>query len=264
MVLTPRLQAPAALAPRTPSPPERARIVCGSREGEMRPSKMSREALFALEYVDMTGQCGRSGSSAPPRAMQSLSLRQLRYHTRNVLQCVLIDIHEHAANWRTPRDRYLLEQLADRIQRSVAIADTLFGVTSEPSPFPERLRTLCHGMLTLFADPTQHLRLDISVEGTCPPELEMPALGATHELIGNAVKDGMRMRLQGRVTVSLTCSIDKVMLVVADDGWELTHLDNTGEGLGLTRDLVDQFCGTLSVERRKDNTVATIMLRTMK
>jgi two-component sensor histidine kinase len=196
--------------------------------------------------------------------MPSLSLRQLRYHTRNVLQCVLIEIHEHAANWRTPKDRYLLEQLADRIQRSVAIADTLFGVTSEPGPFAERLDTLCHGMLALFADPAQHLRFDISIEGTCPPDLEMPALRATHELVGNAVKHGMRMRLQGHVAVSVTGSIDGVILVVADDGWELTHLDNTGEGLGLARDLAEQFRGTLSVERRRDNTVATIILRTMK
>lgn len=212
----------------------------------------------------MTRQCGTSASSLPPRATQSLSLRQLRYHTRNVLQCVLIEIHEHAANARAPRDRYLLEQLADRIQSSVAIADMLFGVTSEPRPFPERLHTLCHGMLALFADPTQHLRLGISVEGTCPPELEMPALSTTHELVGNAVTHGMRMRLQGRVSVSLTCSLDEVMLVVVDDGWELTHLDNTAEGLGLARDLAEQFCGTLSVERRRDNTVATVMLRTMK
>ena len=72
------------------------------------------------------------------------------------------------------------------------------------------------------------------------------------------------MRLQGRVSVSLTCSLDEVMLVVVDDGWELTHLDNTVEGLGLARDLAEQFCGTLSVERRSDNTVATVMLRTMK
>jgi two-component sensor histidine kinase len=212
----------------------------------------------------MTRQCGTSASSLPPRATQSLSLRQLRYHTRNVLQCVLIEIHEHAANARAPRDRYLLEQLADRIQRSVAIADTLFGVASEPRPFPERLDTLCHGMLALFADPTQHLRLDISIEGNCPPELEMPALSAAHELVGYAVKNAMRMRLQGRVSVSLTRGIDGVMLVVADDGWEATHLDDTCEGLGLARDLAEQFCGTLSVERRRDNTVATIVLRTVK
>jgi two-component sensor histidine kinase len=243
MVFVPRSSRPAAFAP---SLPVHARSAGDRWEDEVQAPKMSGD------------------SPPPPTAMQSLSLRQLRYHTRNVLQCVLIEIHEHAADWRLQRGRCLLEQLADRIQRSVEISDALFGVTSEPGPFPERFHRLCHGTLSLFADPAQHLQLDISIEGTCPPELEMPVLRAAHKFVGNAVKHGMRVRLQGRVSASLTCTLDEVMLIVADDGWDLTHLDNTDEGPGLARDLADQFAGSISLERRGDNTVATIILQPMK
>ena len=137
--------------------------------------------------------------------------------------------------------------------------DVLFGITSEPARFPERFQRLCHGMLLLFADPAQHLGLDISIEGACPPVLEEAVLCAAHEFVGNALKHGMHMRLIGRISVSLTCRTEGVELVVTDDGWGLAAAQNSGEALGLA----EQFQGTLSVGRRNNDTVAAILFRTM-
>jgi len=195
--------------------------------------------------------------------VQPLNWRQLRHHTRNTLQRVLIEIHEFAARTDASRDRHLLEQVENRIRLSVEISDALFGITREPAAFPERFRALCRSLLALFADAAQHLRLDIALEGTCPPELEMAALCATNEFVVNAVKHGMHMRLIGRISVSLTCCAESVGLVVIDDGWGPAATPKPGQGFGIARALAEQFHGTLGVGRHDDNTVATIMLRTM-
>jgi two-component sensor histidine kinase len=212
----------------------------------------------------MTRQCMTNGNFLSSWETQSVALRQLRHHTRNALQRVLMEIHEHVADRRTPRDRYLLQQLVDRIQLSVEISDTLFGITREPGLFLDRLRTLCHGIVSLFADPAQHLMVDIAMEGVCPSGLENAALRAVHEFVGNAVKHGMRMRLLGRVSVSLSCSADELELVVADDGWGLAPEAHKGQGIGIARDLADEFGGTVSLERRSGSTVATIVLREVR
>jgi two-component sensor histidine kinase len=195
--------------------------------------------------------------------IQPLALRQLRHHTSNALQLVLMEIHQHALRKDPSSDRRLLEQLENRIMLSIEISDALFDITSEPAPFPERFRTLCDSMLSLFADPAQHLRLDISIQGTCPPELEVAVLRATHEFVGNAVKHGMHLRLTGLILVSLTCCAEGVELVVTDDGWGPAVAPKSGQGLGLVRGLAEQFRGMLSVTRRNDSTVATITLRTI-
>jgi two-component sensor histidine kinase len=193
---------------------------------------------------------------------QPLVLRQLRHHTKNTLQRILIEIHDFAARTDALPDRRLLERLENRIRLSVEISDALFGVTREPAAFPERFHSLCRDLLSLFADATQHLRLDISITGICPPELEMAALCATNELVGNAVKHGMHMRLIGQISVLLTCCSESAELVVSDDGWGPVAVPKAQQGLRIARDLAEQFYGTLSVRRRDDNTVATITLRT--
>jgi two-component sensor histidine kinase len=196
--------------------------------------------------------------------VQPLALRQLHHHTRDTLQRVLIEIHEFAAGTGASRSRHLLEQLGNRIRVSAEISDALFGITREPTPFLGRFHTLCHGLLSLFADAAQHLQLDISLEGTCPPELELAALCATHEFVGNAVKHGMYMRLIGQISVLLTCCAESVELVVTDDGWGPATAPKPGQGLNIARALAEQFCGAINVGRRNDNTIATIMLRTMR
>jgi two-component sensor histidine kinase len=202
--------------------------------------------------------------SIPIMTVQPLDLRQLRHHTRNTLQRVLIEIHDFAARTDASRDRRLLEQVENRIMLSVEVSDALFGITREPAPFPERFRTLCRSLLVLFADATQHLRLDIVLEGTCPPELEMAVLCATNEFVVDAVKHSMHMRLIGQISVSLSCCAESVELVVIDDGWGPAAAPKPGQGFGIACDLAEQFHGTLGVGRRGDKTVATIMLRTMR
>jgi two-component sensor histidine kinase len=210
----------------------------------------------------MTMQSATGRSRLPSEEMQSLAVRQLRHHTRNALQRVLIEIHDHAAGKNGSRDRGFLERLEERIIRSVEISDALFSVTREPDPFPDRLAALCRGMVALLGDPEQQLQFDMSICGTCPPELETPVLRAAREFLGNAIKHGMHVRLVGRISVSLTCRTDIVELVVADDGWGLAKEQSAGQGLAIARNLARQFGGTLEIERRDGKTVAIIVLRT--
>jgi two-component sensor histidine kinase len=193
---------------------------------------------------------------------QPLVLRQLRHHTKNTLQRILIEIHDFAARSDASPDRRLLERLENRIRLCVEISDALFGVSREPAAFPDRFHTLCRDLLSLFADAAQQLRLHILIKGTCPPDLEMAALCATSEFVGNAVKHGMHLRLIGQISVLLTCCAESVELLVSDDGWGPAVAPKPRQGLGIARDLAEQFHGTLSVGRRDGKTVATILLRT--
>jgi two-component sensor histidine kinase len=193
---------------------------------------------------------------------QPLTLRQLHHHTRNSCQRILFEIHDDASRRCASRERHLQEQLANRIGQSFEILDAVFGLASERILFPDRFHTLCRGLLSLFADKAQHLQLDISLDGSCPPVLEMAVLCATHEFVGNAVRHGMYLRLIGRVSVSLTCRSDAVELVVTDDGWEPAAAPKSEQGF--SRDLAEQFRGTFSLRRRDETTVATITLRTTR
>jgi hypothetical protein len=84
-------------------------------------------------------------------------------------------------------------------------------------------------------------------------------LRSAHELVGNAVKHGMKDRPNGRISVRLVSDEDCTTLTVLDNGWGFSGSPRSGEGLALARGFADRHGGSLLMDG-EDGTVATLEL----
>jgi two-component sensor histidine kinase len=181
-------------------------------------------------------------------ADDELDLRQLRHHTKNALQRILGLIAQAPGLHATPEGEQIAMELEQRIQLSAAISNALFGLTHAPGPMTERLRSLGSSVIDLLRDPAQAIGLEVSVRGQCPPALRETVLRVAHELIGNAVKHGMRGRPRGCITIRLDSGPPgRTRLTVTDNGRGLTGVFRGGEGLGVASGLAEQHHGSLRV-----------------
>lgn len=210
------------------------------------PSLLPMKQIPVLSMVSFAGSHSPAPESGESGVADRLSLRQLRHLTANVLQRILNEVAQQNELRSTAKGRRLCEDIERRILLSAALADTLFGMTREPGLLPARLRGLGEIVTGLLGDLDQVLSLDVAVEGQCPAVLEEVVLRVAHELLSNAVKHGMRMRLVGRIRVGLASGPRGTRLVVADDGWGDCHRPGHGQGLGLVRGLIAPFGGTLA------------------
>ena len=177
-------------------------------------------------------------------------LRQLRHHTKNVLQQMLLQIADAQGLRTSVCSSWLLADLQRRIRLSAEISDALFGLTRSPAPMSERLQALTESMICMLAGGTQTIRLEVTVAGECPEPLRQLVLRVAHEFLGNAVKHGMRTRVTGTITVHLATDIDgRTALVVTDDGWGFDGSLNAGDGLKIAGDLAASAGGTVSLHR---------------
>lgn len=186
--------------------------------------------------------------------------RQLRHHTKNLLQRILLQIEQTRDLKLTASGPRLLADLQRRIVVSARISDALFGTSVAPVPMSERLRMLSESTIHMFADGTQIIRLDVSVTGECPEPLQQVVLRVAHEFIANAVKHGMQARLVGAIAVHLTTGPDGgTTLAVIDDGWGFRDDADTGGGLRIADDLAADADGTIRLLRTHE-TVAELVL----
>jgi len=192
-------------------------------------------------------------------AGQEIDLRQLRHHTKNTLQRILGLIAAAPGLYDTPQGEKIAQELEYRIGLSATISNALFGFTDEPGPMGERLRQLAGAVVDLMRDADQVIRVGVSVRGCCPAELRDAVLRGAHELIGNAVKHGMKGRPSGRIAVRLASEADATTLTVIDNGWGFIGTPRSGEGLALARTFAAQHSGSLLLEG-EDGTVATLTL----
>ena len=93
-----------------------------------------------------------------------------------------------------------------------------------------------------------------------PPGLEGVILRVAHELVGNAVKHGLHMRVIGCIEVSVLAGPDGTVLEVADDGWGCGVALPIGEGLTLAELLAAPHGGKVGLLRRGEFTVGTLWL----
>ncbi len=199
-------------------------------------------------------------SYAPPPAVWSdphADFRQLRHQTKNALAVIMMQVSKHLTAGGCPD---LAADIERRIMLTAKISNALFGLTQAPAPLAERLNSLCDSLVGLLGDPAQRFTVEVDVGSGVPLSLEALILRATHELVGNAVKHGMHMRLIGRIQVSLTSDADGTMLIVADDGWGCAAHFQPGEGLQLVNLLAQSFGGQVTLQRRGDTTLATLRL----
>ena len=148
------------------------------------------------------------------RAGNEIDLRQLRHHTKNTLQRILGLIAEAPGLCDTPAGEKIAQELEYRIGLSANISNALFGLTSAPGSMADRLRQLAGSVVDMMRGADQVIRVGVSVRGTCPPAVREAVLRSAHELLGNAVKHGMKGRPTGRIAVRLVSDRDTTVLSV--------------------------------------------------
>jgi two-component sensor histidine kinase len=192
-------------------------------------------------------------------AEQEIDLRQLRHHTKNTLQRILALIAAAPGLRDTPQGERIAKELEYRIGLSAAISDALFGLTDAPGSMAERLRQLAGAVVDMMRDADQVIRVGVSIRGCCPVNARDAVLRSAHELIGNAVKHGMKGRPSGRINVRLVTDEEGTTLTVLDNGWGFSGTPRAGEGLALARGFAARHGGSLAIDG-DDGTLATLTL----
>jgi two-component sensor histidine kinase len=190
---------------------------------------------------------------------QEIDLRQLRHHTKNTLQRILGLIAQAPGLCDTPQGEKIAQELEYRIGLSAAISDALFGLTDAPGSMAGRLRQLAGAVADMMRDADQVIRVGVSVRGRCPMGLRDAVLRSVNELVGNAVKHGMKGRHNGRIAIKLVSDDDCTTLTVLDNGWGFDTMPRSGEGLSLARGFAARHGGSLMMDG-EDGTVAMLEL----
>ena len=212
---------------------------------------LSHPVLPDLDILELDTQEGSVG--------QEIDLRQLRHHTKNTLQRIIALIAETPGLHDTPAGERIAQELQYRIGLSADISNALFGLTSAPGSMAERLRKLAGAVVDMMRDADQVIRAGVSVRGLCPMELREAVLRSAHELLGNAVKHGMKGRPSGRISVRLVSDHRQTTLTVLDNGWGFKGTPRSGEGLALAHGYAARHGGSLAIDG-DDGTVATLTL----
>ena len=223
------------------------------------PPRTNRKAASHRPFAPLSGGFLPVARDDTAPTGDELDLRQLRHHTKNTLQRILGLIAAAPGLSQTPAGEKIIRELEHRIRLSASISDSLFGFTEAPGAMAERLRQLAGAMVDLMRDPDQIIRIGVSVRGQCPTPLREAVIRGAHELIGNAIKHGMKSRQSGRIAVRLVTTDELTVLTVTDNGWGFTGMPRDGEGLALARGFACRRGGTLHLDGA-DGTVAIMEL----
>ena len=190
-----------------------------------------------------------------------LGMRVLRHQTKNALQRIIAQIAMSDVR-ATPAGNTLADELERRIRLSAKVSDALFGLTEKPGPLPERLTSLCRSAVSLMADEVQTIETTVHVIGTCPERLETTVLQVVHEMVTNAVKHGLHMRLAGEIMVTLQgkkagLAFDGLSLEVRDNGWG-PEKRGFGEGMTTLALMAERHGGRVSLARQEGWTAARL------
>lgn len=217
---------------------------------------ISRPAAPAFAVTDADTARGHDD---PQEVGTDIDLRQLRHHTKNTLQRIIGLISDVPGLTDTPAGEKIARELEYRICLSATISNALFGLTHAPGSMADRLRQLAGAVVEMMQDPDQVVRVGVSIKGCCPATLREAVVRAAHELIGNAVKHGMKSRRNGRIAVRLVTDGGLTTLTITDNGWGFEGTPTLGEGLSLARSFAEQAGGTLALDGT-DGTVASLEL----
>jgi two-component sensor histidine kinase len=210
------------------------------------------------DFAEPDVQSGPLDADAPDAPLD-LDLRQLRHHTKNALQRIIGLITEIPGLCDTPAGEQIARELEHRIRLSATISNALFGLTEAPGSMADRLRQLAGAVVDMMRAADQVVRVGVSVRGCCPPALQEAVIRGANELLGNAVKHGLKNRPTGRILVRLVTEGATTTLSVIDNGWGFGGAPGHGEGLALARGFAERHGGTLRLENA-DGTVAVLEL----
>src|SRR5580704_13256100 len=113
----------------------------------------SRAAAVTDHEIRVASGCAERGEQE-----SECDFRQLRHHTKNVLQQILLRIAHAQEQRATLCSRWLLPDLHRRILLSAEISDAIFGLTRSPAAMSDRLRVLSESVIRMFADDMQMIR----------------------------------------------------------------------------------------------------------
>ena len=196
--------------------------------------------------------------SQPFDNVTTIDFRQLRHQTKNALARILAQVSTGLAS--PEACRRTAADVERRILLTAQISDALFGLTREPGPFALRLESLCDGVIGLASESDQYITSVCSISAEPKPQHSEAVLRVAHELVGNAVKHGMHMRLLGRIEVSVQETAAGLELQVSDDGWGCGGAPTHGEGLLVARMLAEGCGGVISLERVGDRTISRMVV----
>ena len=194
----------------------------------------------------------------------AIGMRLLRHHTKNALQRIIAQVSSTPLR-ATEVGNALADEIERRVCLSARVSDALFGLTEMPKPLPARLGDLCRSVVDLMADQTQTITTIVDVRGACPTHLVPAVLQIAHEMITNAVKHGMHMRLTGTIAITLRCDQSdgrrfSVVLCVRDDGWG-PDKPCAGEGLTVLQEIASSHGGTVELMTEPGWTLSRLHIR---
>ena len=188
----------------------------------------------------------------------TIDFRQLRHQTKNALARILAQVSTGLSS--PDACRRTAADVERRILLTAQISDALFGLTREPGPFADRLESLCDGVIGLASENDQYITFICSVSAEPEKRYAETVLRIAHELVSNAVKHGMHMRLLGRIEVIVRNGSAGLELEVSDDGWGCGRAPAQGEGLSVARVLAESCGGAVSLERVGERTFARLVV----
>jgi len=175
-----------------------------------------------------------------------IAFRQLRHNTRNALQRIICLISEAPELAALPQGAALAQTLIGRICLSSALADSLYAVTQPHENIAKRLQASGRSLVRLFGASDQSIDVETSVSLNCQGHFADVVTQITHELVGNALKHGLRGRKVGAIMISLgNDRVGNVILTVADNGIGFPRQARRGEGLRLAQDLAAGCAGVI-------------------
>jgi two-component sensor histidine kinase len=178
---------------------------------------------------------------------------QSRHQTKSALQRIICLILDEPVLSLTRAGRDAAEDLVRRIDISAAISDALFGLTHSPFPLPERITSLVDSLIALHADIEQSIALDLRITDGVAISLERESLilQIIHEIVLNALKHGMYMRLVGTITIEIRpARCGGLTMSICNDGWAMDPRLSRNEGLSIVWDLAAQEGGEVNLVAR--------------
>lgn len=171
-------------------------------------------------------------------------MQEIHHRVKNNLQTVASLLRMRARRVTSDEGRQALE---DSINRILSIA-VVHEFLSQPQARVINITEVCQRIVRLtergLMDPDQRIRLTLH-----GPRIDLPAQEATacalviNELLQNAIEHGYDRRTEGTISITLEDEIDRIAIVIHDDGgglppdFDLTH--EGGLGLQIVRSLVE-------------------------
>ncbi len=191
---------------------------------------------------------------------EPLEMRQLRHQTKNALQRILWELSRAGGEECSLAGVRRLAVLEKRVCLAAEIADALFGFTRSPGPIVDRLHALGTGMIELLSAEEQNIALDVVEHGPSPDRFHTLIVRVAHEMIGNALKHGLRNAMRGTITIRLFAENHQLRLVVADDGCGFEPGLRRGSGMGLMQEMAAEHGGNVVLRRVGHLTAAELTL----